>query len=257
MWAGEHTWMLRILLDYSRRMRVSLITSFAIAAALLVGCTAPPPEPTPTAAPPAMPEAIVVTGIGSQQVELDIPSGAQSLVVELACSHDRFSVTTLPMPIDIRADGACGTAASLQLPVAEKSPRSVEISVWPDVTISAALRWSIDPIESEPGLKRDCRDLGSALSDAMNADAGYRAGALDTDSWREHVEQAVDTLSDMTPTPRIEALIPPLIEWMTTASTPGEVMSSRPPSAAAAPVVAEQVCAANSAAIVVIGEYGG
>ena len=128
-----------------------------LVALTLVGCTAAPPEPEATPSVATMPEAQVLSGAGPQEVELDIPNGAETLSVRLACSDGRFSVYTMNMGQD--RSGSCGGMAVLTVSIGQASPMHVTIDVAPEATFVAQLQFSHEPIPVNTPLAHDCDAL--------------------------------------------------------------------------------------------------
>lgn len=236
----------------------ALLALSLVAVGLLAGCTAASPLEAPSTAPPVeFPDPVVMTGTDIAEFELEVPHGAQSLKVRIACAEGRFSIHANVDMIQT-PDGGCGGLSRIALPVAQSSPMRLSVTVVPIGTLWVAdFVFSEDALTSDPAIADDCEVLGVVISGVYNADAGFKAGDLDAAAWQAAIDAAAAPLDGMVPSPMIEPTIAGLKAWLADASTPGEATTARSPESFAAQEVASQVCTGNNSGLLLLMKYGG
>lgn len=238
-------------------MRTAITIGVALAVvAIIASCTAPPAPPSPAPTPVSMPDAVVLTDQGSGSASLEVPAGAHSLTVRVACDEGTVSVNA---NVDARQlpHGPCGGMYRWQLPLSKSPLMTVSIQVFPGSDFVAELQFSEAELSIDDAVAADCDLLGITLSAAFNADSGFHVGELDAAGWQSKVEEGLAALREMEPSPIISEQVDPLRAWFEEASVPGQLSEARSPEAIAAESIVHQICTDNHSGILLMGEYGG
>lgn len=221
-----------------------------VLAVLLAGCTATAaPEPSV----PPMPDPVTITGIGSSTTPLEIPEGAQSLRVDLACSDGLFVVSSGDELGTDRA-GQCGGVSHFVLTLPDRPTAHVEITLHGtghgdggEEAFAATVAFSADPKTVDAAVAADCDDIGGVYSAITNAENFAELG--DAQSWRELVATAVSDLDAMTPSPLLAPQVVVMHDWLAAASEPGSLYVDQPHAVRAAQSIVGQICNDNGSII--------
>jgi hypothetical protein len=237
--------------DMSRPQRALVLAPLLL---LVAACTAAPPPPEEPAE-PFVPT--YLTGIGSQETSLDVPDGAGSLHVRLACTYPASYYVSGGGDLGEDRSGPCGAMTEIVLPVHDRNTMKVSITVTPESEIAAELMFTADEPIVDARVTADCEAIGDYLSATQNAEQGYGLGELDLAGWRAGIDEARAALAGMDPSPLIEPSVEVLAAHLDTVTAPGMVFPAPPPEVARAHDLVGQVCSANGHALTIEADYGG
>lgn len=260
------------------RMRRREWAAAAALALLTTGCTAtadasPPIDESPTASAPslsptvataAMPEPETVTGVGPVAdypgVDISIPEGARSVVVDFECSGgERFYVE---MRDGMGADsgflqGMCDGAHQFAWPITVSPAPSFYVSVVDGVEWSAVLQFSADEFGYDEAIVANCKAYGPAISGVSNADLGLtQYNAFDEAEWTRRVDASADAVEELVASSQ-SSLAGTLAEVHAAITDPAREVGNLSPAVSAIDGPIVEACNANHTFIYLTGEFGG
>ena len=230
----------------------AVILALALA---LTACTSPPkPEPTPE--PAFTSEPMVLSGVGPMTVPLTIPAGAQSLMVQLACTG-MFVDVSIGKSMEEQRGAQCGGTHTFVVPITGAS-RDLQINVADDSTLTVQLQFSDELVAPDPVMVKQCATVGEVLSTAANAAAAVQHGDMDAAEWRTSLDGAIAELDTIDPDTMIGHLAPPLTAWLEALTIPPqEFWSEAPSDFDDARILISSLCSDNGSALIIMGQYGG
>lgn len=214
-----------------------------------------------------MPDPVTITGTGSSITPMEIPDGAQSVRIDLACTSGIFIVGAGD---DLGRDrsGQCGGMNHFVLTLPDRDSTEISIRLvgtgqgdGDTEAFVATVAFSPEPKSVDPVVAHDCETLGDVYTAIADAEAGFAAGDLDAAGWADTVADGVTLLDNMIARPASPPMAPQaaaMREWLVTVSVPGDpIQGSEPVTVQHAEGLMGAVCADNGSIISITPRYGG
>lgn len=232
------------------------------AALILTGCAAEAPKASSPSTKPAVDSdewpVVTMGGKGRLEHQVDVPAGAQSMLVTFACTSGPFSLSTNS---DMHRSGSCGGLRSLHLPLPEHAKMILTVGVPDDTTFSLTAVFRTDAATPDTDIAAECTKLSSIYSAILNAEEGFAQGDVPTAEWTSIVDQAASDLTKLTATSSglIGQRLPAVLAEITGPNAvPGKLLVHEPlnDSDAARDIIG-QACDGNGTPLALSANYGG
>jgi hypothetical protein len=221
---------------------------------------------SPAPSPSVDPEALTLTGTGSGQKDVEVPDGARSLRIDLACADGTFVISAGGDLGDDRV-GRCGGVSHLIIALPDSARVRVTVEVYEgggtgvaDRAFAATVAFSSEPKPTDSAVAADCADIGVVDTASQDADDGYAAGDLSAQGWTDKRDEAItalDELIDRGPSPLIAPQVEALRAWLGTVTQAGTLLGERPLDVQHAENLIGQLCSDNGTTVTVTPAYGG
>jgi hypothetical protein len=221
---------------------------------VLAGCSAQHGSPAPSAKPVSS-APHVYSATGPSENTIAVPSGAKSAEIVVTCGGSDGVVVSITVNAqDQPRSGRCPSTTRFHTPAHGTVELAVDFAGGTGRYV-AEVRFSAEPLATDPKVATQCAGLSGAMSDIASADNGYPNGPLDLAGWQKLMTSAGDKLKAIDDSGSVGTQLKALSDWYGRSNPePGQRANA---DTNGAREIVNNLCDDNGTPLVIASQYGG